>query len=519
MKIISIHTQHDANLSVQIDGKIVFVLELERIFNQRYFSSSNDSEEFENEWEEALQTVYDLIGVVHFDYAITNWVFPSQVSVLKSIIRANKWLKCSHHHAHAAIGYYTSTLKNPLILSADGGGDDGIFNFYSIQNKSIHLIERNQLNLGTPYRLLATLMPEITNNKPQSRMGHLSLSGKIMGYSALGNIIDSWIEPLKEYYLYYQHPVQALYSLGNLIGLELEEGFCLEKQDAINLAATSQRVFELIVIEKINNKIKNKEYDGIILSGGIALNVIANTKIKEMFNLPIHVSSATNDSGISTGSIFALFPPKKPQNITYIGLPTINNLPSKIKDFGNTFCLYDIAKLLVEEDAIIGVIRNSSEVGPRALGNRSIVCYPNTIQKKEIINKKIKFREWFRPLAPIVQEEKTNIFFDKKIISPYMSFAYPIKKEIQGMFPAIEHLDKTARIQTVTEKQNKWIYDLLEEIDKLTNYPIILNTSFNTRGNPLINSSLEGIKMLKETDLTHVIINDNIYNKEQILSL
>lgn len=519
MNIIAIHTQHDANLSIQINGEIVLVLELERIFNKRYFSCSDDLNTFREEWNKVMNTVYDSLGIKHFHYVITNWVSPRQVKVLKSIINADRWLKCSHHIAHAALGYYTSNLKNPLILSADGGGDDGIFNFFEVKNNKISLLERKLLNLGTPYRLLATLMPEITHNKPQPRMGHLSLSGKIMGYSALGEVVIDWIEPLREYYLFYQYPLQALYSLGNSIGLDLEEGYCLNNEDAVNLAATSQKVFELIIIEELSKKLKSDNYDGIILSGGIALNVVANTKIKELFNMAVHVPSAPNDSGISLGSIFAVFPPTKQQHITYSGLALINNLPPNIKKMGKDFSLAEVAKILVEDDAIIGVIRNNAEVGPRALGNRSIICYPDSIHKKETINKNIKFREWFRPLAPIVQEHKTGVFFENEISSPFMSFAYPLKKELEGMFPAIEHLDKTARLQTVTEQQNNWIYNLLEEINNLTNYPIILNTSFNTKGKPLISNSKEGIEILKNTDLTHVIVNDKIFYKNQILEL
>lgn len=519
MNILSIHTQHDANLSVQINNKIALVLELERIFNKRYYSCSDDPIIFRKEWREVMNEVYAIVGSIRFDYVITNWVAPSKVVILKSIISADKWVKCNHHMAHAALGYYTSSFKAPLILSADGGGNDGVFNFYEIKKDEITLVERKLLNLGTPYRLLATLMPEITHNKQQPRMGHLSLSGKIMGYSALGKVVTEWIEPLKEYYLFYQYPIQALYSLGNRIGLELEEGFCLNKEDAVNLAATSQRVFELIIIDEIGAKLKESKYDGIILSGGVALNVLANTKIKETFKLNVHVPSAPNDSGISLGSIFSLFPPIEQQNITYKGLPLINNLPADINKIGKTFLLAEIARLLVEEDAIIGVIRNNSEVGPRALGNRSIICYPDSIYKKEIINNKIKFREWFRPLAPIVKEDKTSVFFKENISSPFMSFAYPIKKELEGMFPAIEHLDKTARLQTVTINQNKWIYNLLDEIECLTSYPIILNTSFNSNGKPLVTNGKEGLEILKETELTHVIINDKLFCKKKIFKV
>lgn len=511
MNIIAIHTQHDANLTIQIDGEIVLVIELERLFNQRYFTSSDDPIEFHLQWTKALEVVYNQFGKLKFDYAIVNWVVPSKVKLLQSIIDCINWIKCDHHHAHAALGYYTSNLRNPLILSADGGGNDGIFNFYEIINDNIELIERNTLNLGTPYRLLATLMPEITNNRPQPRMGHLSLSGKVMGYSALGEVIDSWIEPLNEYYRYYQYPIQALYSLGIKIGLDLEEGYQLEDKDARNLAATSQKVFENILLDEVSKKV-NKNYDGIILTGGIALNVLANTKLMNRLNMNVHVPSAPNDCGISAGSILAKFPPKEIKDIAYKGLPLIEDLDELTKSLGIPYALADIATILVEQNAIIGVIRNGSEVGPRALGNRSIICYPNCKTKKDIINFNIKDREWFRPFAPLIKEDSSELFFGQKITSPFMSFALPIKDDIQGKFPAIEHVDKTARIQTVNAKQNAWLNELLDEIKHKTNYPILLNTSFNTKGRPLIAKSSEALRILKETNLTHLIINDLIYS-------
>ena len=517
MEIISIHTQHDANLSISVNDEIVLVLELERIFNHRYFSSSHDTKKFEQEWNKAINIATKYTGIKSFDIAITNWVTPSKVKILKNIIKAKQWIKCDHHIAHASLGFYDSEFSNPLILSFDGGGNDGVFNFYNIINNKVNLIDRSLLNLGTAFRLLGSLMPEITNNKEQPRGGHISLSGKIMGYSALGRIKKEWIEPLKNYYRYYQYPMQSLYSLSNDIEVDLEEGIKLDNETARNLAASSQKALEIIVLNEIREKLNGKNYDGIILSGGVALNVINNTLIKETFNLPVHIPSAPNDCGISIGSIYAKFPPKNKQNITYKGLPIINNLPDRIIEKGTNFNLAKIADLLVNKNAIIGVARNRAEVGPRALGNRSIICYPDNIEKKEIINNKIKFREWYRPLAPVIKEDYSKLFFGEKISSPYMSFAYKFKKDLQGNFPTVEHIDKTARLQTVNKNQNNWLYNLLDEIEKLTAYPILLNTSFNTKGKPLLSDSAEAIEILKNTELTHVIINDKLYSKKQII--
>lgn len=515
--IISFHTKHDANLSISIDGEIILILELERIFQKRYFESSEDPEEFKQQWSEVFEIVFNYSGMSEFDIAITNWVKPSKVDILKGLIKAKTWLKCDHHLAHAALGYYDSTFKNPLILSYDGGGNDGVFNFYHVLNNEIIRIERKLLNLGAAYRLLATLMPEITNNQAQPRGGHLALSGKLMGYSALGSVKENWIVPLENYFRFYQYPAQAIYSLSNELELDFEEGSTLENGIARDLAATEQRAIENIVLSEIKSKIGNYNYDGIVLTGGVALNVLINSLISKTFNLPVHVPSAPGDCGISTGSIYALFPPEKKQELTYLGLPIKNNLSESINRRSKKYTLKTLAHLLVNENAMIGVARNRSEVGPRALGNRSIICYPDSKEKKEIINSKIKHREWFRPLAPVIKKDKCDIFFQEKIESPYMSFAYTFKKELRGRFAAVEHFDFSARVQTVTETQNNWLYELLDEIENLTGFPILLNTSFNTKGKPLLTDANEAFLIFKETDLTHLIINDALFFKEEFL--
>jgi carbamoyltransferase len=517
MKIISIHTQHDANITISVNYEIVLVLELERIFRKRYFESSNNEIEFENEWQKAIDISTEFANIQNFDIAITNWVVPSKLRILKKIINAAEWITCDHHLAHAALGFYDSGFTNPLILSFDGGGNDGVFNFYHITNNKIHLIERSLLNLGAAFRLLGSIMPEITNNIDQPRGGHISLSGKIMGYSALGTIQSHWIDPLLTYYKFYQYPMQALYSLSQSINIDLEETAKLDNETARNLAATSQKALEIIVINKIKEKVIKSNYDGIVLTGGVALNVINNTLIKETFDLPVHIPSAPNDCGISLGSIYAKFPSHKKQNITYLGLPLHNNVQQQIIGLGQPFTLKLVASLLVNEDAIIGVARDRSEVGPRALGNRSILCYPDNLNKKGIINDKIKFREWYRPLAPVIKQDKCELFFGKNIYSPYMSFAYKFREELQGKFPTVEHLDKTARLQTVSKSQNVWIYTLLDEVETLTGFPILLNTSFNIKGKPLLSDSFEAVEILRDTELTHVIINDLIFSKEMLI--
>ncbi len=513
-KIIAIHTRHDANLTIASDGQIVLIVELERLFGIRYFRSSSDKDEFRQQWTKALEYAQRITGIRCFDYAITSWVFPSEVNILKNIIRAENWIKCDHHVAHASLGFYDSKFKNPTIVSFDGGGNDGIFNVFSIKDNNIKLISKIPINLGTSYRVLATIMPELTHHRPQPITGELALSGKLMGYSSLGNVINEWIKPLEDYFRDFRSPVQSFYSLSNEIGIDLEPGIDLQDTEARNIAATMQVALENVVISEVS-KFIYPNTDGIILVGGCALNVILNTRIWKHFNIPVTVPSAPNDCGISAGCILHHFPIKKNQYLLYKGIP-FEHGNGRYKKYGKPYTLNEIAKLMVEKEAIIGVVRGNSEVGPRALGNRSILCYPNTKEKKDIVNFKIKEREWFRPLAPIVPFDKQNIFFDDAVHSPYMSFSLKYKDSFRGKFMSVEHIDGTARLQTVTQDQNEWIYSLLEEVGGITGYPILMNTSFNVKGKPLLNSVSEAFNILMTTELSHVIIEDLLFDKKSI---
>ncbi|MHA1248642.1 MAG: carbamoyltransferase C-terminal domain-containing protein [Candidatus Helarchaeota archaeon] len=517
MNIIAFHTLHDANLSISEKGKIKLILELERYYNKRYFASSWNKKEFKKQWKDVIDFALNFTNIKTFDIAITSWVLPSFQNILKELVTATKWITVDHHYAHATYGFFQSKFNNAIILSYDGGGNDGTFNLYYANNNKIHLIEWKPLNLGTAYRLLAKCMPEIRKIQPQPRNGDLTLAGKIMGYSAYGKIKKEWIPAIKEYYLKFQTPLQALYTLGNKLDLNLEYNR-LDIKNSRDLAKTSQYVFEEIVLSYLKKKIKNFDVEGIVITGGCALNILTNTRIKEELGIQTYVPPAPNDSSISSGAIWAIKPPLEHQQITYLGMPLIKDIDlnylEDLNPIKNPSMKY-LANLLAQ-GKIIGVAKGRSEIGPRALGNRSILCYPDKIEIKERLNKEIKFREWFRPFAPIIHEDATDLFFGKKFKSPFMNFCYKLKDILRNKFPAIVHIDGTVRVQTVNSRENKWIYELLEEIKKILGYPILLNTSFNSKGKPLLSRYSTALKILKNTSLDYVLLEDYLISKEML---
>ena len=171
----------------------------------------------------------------------------------------------------------------------------------------------------------------------------------------------------------------------------------------------------------------------------------------------------------------------------------------------------DIAQLL-KDGKILGLVYGDSEVGPRALGNRSIVCDPNIADMKDILNSKVKFREWYRPFAPFCKKEDAHKYFDSPNFEnlEYMSYAPRVKVDT---LPSITHVDGTARLQTVTEESHKEFYELLTEFGKISDTNVLLNTSFNIRGYPILSSIKDALYALNNTQMDYVVIDDYLFEK------
>ena len=207
------------------------------------------------------------------------------------------------------------------------------------------------------------------------------------------------------------------------------------------------------------------------------------------------------------------------QPILYAGplLFDLAKVPSYVTLAGNDGArqvnVEELADIL-NKGAIVAIVRGRSEFGPRALGHRSLVAVPHLQGMKERMNR-LKYREWWRPVAPMVTiEDARRLFVGSQIWSPYMTFAVKIKNEYVASLPAVVHFDGSARLQTVDQKQNKWLWDLLEAVKKKTGKAMLCNTSFNTRGKPILNRMNEAMKMLMELeDLDYVLVDDVLFNK------
>jgi carbamoyltransferase len=205
--------------------------------------------------------------------------------------------------------------------------------------------------------------------------------------------------------------------------------------------------------------------------------------------------------------------PQEPFDATYSGLELfdIDALGHYIQNFYNTTTTYfDINKMTDDliDGKIIGVARGKAEHGPRALGNRSILCNPSIPDMKDILNEKVKHREWYRPFAPVVRLEDVSKYFEWEGESKWMSFCPKVKEEWRDKLTAITHVDGTARVQTVTKEDNEWLYNLLTEMDRKTGVGVLLNTSFNVDGSPILSTIKEAFKILESTQMDGLLLED-----------
>ena len=273
----------------------------------------------------------------------------------------------------------------------------------------------------------------------------------------------------------------------------------------------------------------------LVLAGGVALNCVANGRIvREAGFDNVWIQPAAGDNGIAIGCAYygRLAIQKKPRTfvmtqatlgVTYpddVARRVGNPLLVTRKTFngpGESICR-EAAKLLSEGN-VFGWFQGRCEFGPRALGNRSILGDPRRPEMKDKLNKRVKFRQAFRPFAPIVPYERAKDIFVGEDESPFMLRAKQVRPEWKDRIPAIVHVDGTARVQTVRREQNERMYDLLMEFDKLTGVPVLVNTSFNIKGEPIVETPQDAMNCFIHTGIDYLALHDTLVSKNALYKI
>jgi len=522
MTNIAFYGSHNASIAIERDGKILEVIELERWVNVKNAGYGQYLTSYAREFilPEILQYIKDKYNIDYFDNCIhmnTECYHNGVQYFFYQNIPAKRYVYGEHHKAHACNSIYQSPHREALIVSFDGGGNDGWFNVYRIEKGGYpELLEKIDKNFGVCYSIFGIVCPQINKEPSYAIQGNLVYAGKLMGLASYGKVRDEWFDEFNKWY-----DLQAgvphdtlLIEMLNRLKIPLDDKNQASDHDAKDLAATNQFIFEKRFMDNVQPYLDQYPNLPLHIAGGCALNVLLNTKLSKLRET--FVAPNASDCGLAVGMLLMESMPYKPVDITYKGLPVTDkyNL-SRILEENTKHEKYSVSKMvkLIKDGKIIGVVRGGSEHGPRALGNRSILCDPTIPDMKDILNAKVKNREYYRPFAPVVRLEDVNKYFEWDKECTYMSYCPKVREEYVDKIPSVVHIDKTARVQTVTKQQNEWLYEILTELDKQTGIGVLINTSFNQAGKPLVNSYMDAIEVLKTTQMDGVILNDMLICK------
>jgi len=484
-----------------------------------------------------------------------------------------KLLFPEHHLSHAASAYYPSPFQDAAILTLDGVGEWATTTISHGKQNKIKLLK--ELNFPHSLGLLYSSFTYYLGFKVNSG------EYKLMGLAPYGNpnskevddfknkIYDSLID-LKEDGSFLMNMKYFNYTTGlkmcnnklwfKLFSFERRKPDDKLKQCHMNLALAIQEVTEEIVLKLAETAKELTKSENVVLAGGVALNSVANGKLlkAEIFE-NIWIQPASGDAGGALGAALASFYiEQNNRRLTlnnsfdhmkgsYLG-PEFSQVDIKrvaLKynakfDFFNDFndLSKNVAKILSDE-YVVGWFQGRMEYGPRALGNRSILGDARSPNMQKKMNLKIKYREGFRPFAPSVLEEDVSNYFSLDVKSPYMLLVVPIiekiKKEapvnynelglydrlyhLRSIIPAITHVDFSARIQSVSKSTNPRYWRLINEFKKITKSSVIINTSFNVRGEPIVCTPDDAFRCFMRTEMDYLVIGDYLFNKKEQKSL
>ncbi len=433
-----------------------------------------------------------------------------------------------HHPAHAASAFLCSPFDEAALLSIDYVGEwaatwTGIGRGADITR----LRQANYPNsLGVFYSALTDYLGFLRASDEYKVMG-LASYGEPVYYEALKKVLrpqeDGWYRIDHRYTAWHYLP-------GSRCGYFSEKfirefGPPRKKGEPItehhqNLAASAQRLLEDIVLRLAEHLRRETGLTKLCLAGGVALNCSMNGRLKRESGFEdIWIQPASGDDGIAIGAALQLHHrfngPKRGYTMTQANLgPDIDNEAieahlklTKTPYTRSTDISSDAARLLAE-GKIVGWYQGRMEFGPRALGNRSILADPTRADMKDLVNTYVKFREEFRPFAPSVLAERAPEYFEGCTDSPFMLFVYPVRPDKQAEVPAITHIDGTARVQTVTEASNPRYYQLIKAFEAIRGVPMVLNTSFNVMGEPIVHTPADALRCFYGTGMDALAMGD-----------
>ncbi len=488
-----------------------------------------------------------------------NLIFNELKKIDKNFFSQDKIKFSEHHLSHAASAFYPSPFEEACILTLDGVGEWATTTIGLGKKNKIEILEEIHFphSIGLLYSAFTYYLGFKVNSGEYKVMGLAPYGQPKFKKIIMENLIDikddGSFAMNMDFFSYATDLKMINKKFENLFGEKVRKNEAEElKQFHMDIASSIQVVTEEIIL-KISKYIINKyKIKNLCLAGGVALNCVANGKIlREKIFENIWIQPAAGDAGGSLGAALIYWYQelenkrdqiKDNMNGSYLG-PKYSDeeIKSELEKNNANFKKYsekEVLKLVsnyLSKNKAVGWFQGRMEYGPRALGNRSILANAKSRDMQKDLNLKVKFRESFRPFAPAILKEKVNEYFELDKDSPYMLLVSNIKEkvkvqipkeknqnltglnklnEIRSKIPAVTHVDYSARIQTVDKKINKKFYNLIEEFDKLESCPILVNTSFNIRSEPIVCTPYDAFKCFMGTNLDVLVIENFILLKK-----
>lgn len=453
-----------------------------------------------------------------------------------------------HHLSHAFSTYFTSGFDEAIILIADGGGEivgnmeesESIFIGRGaditcveqrIQSQFVHTLSRPQ-NYIFPFMNPSFINDSVSMGKKYEQITRLigfgyGEEGKTMGLSSYGtDEINKETVPLKN--------INFKLSFGDILSeihedyLHSNESFSSYiKHNKANIAQSVQKYTERQVAKIIKYLLDKYGIRNICLAGGLFLNCPINHKLLETFeNIKVHICPCAGDDGQAIGNAFAAFKlsghelHNSSTPIPYLGISysdfeikaALNRKMLSYKYMDDDILAQFIAQSIYA-NKIVGFFYGRSEIGPRALCHRSILANPCWEGMKDYLNQRVKHRESFRPFAPAVKEDAQFEYFALLQESPYMLFAAQVREKHKASIPSVTHIDGTARVQAVAAEDNPLMYKVLNSFESISGVPVVLNTSFNDNGEPIVESPDDAVRTFLRTNIDVLVLNNFVVEK------
>ena len=469
-------------------------------------------------------------GFITFPRVLPSWL--SEKLNLRKTIRDElpgfrkecKILFTEHHQSHAASAFYPSPFKEAAILTVDGVGEWATSTIGRGSGNDIEILKELRFphSLGLLYSAFTAYCGFRINSGEYKLMGLAPYGEPKYAPAILDHLIDLkpdgsfWLN--MDYFAFLRSLVMTNDKFHALFGGPPRKPESPIETRHKHVAASIQAVTNEVMLRLARHAREITGLKHLCMAGGVALNCVANGCIlRERIFDDLWIQPAAGDAGGALGAALTLAKTRCDMQASLLGPEfTDAEIESTLRSHSAVYDKVDDKELLqrtaelIASEKVVGWVQGRMEFGPRALGNRSILGDARSPKMQSQMNLKIKFRESFRPFAPVVRLERTPDYFDLDRESPYMLLVAPV---FQKGIPAVTHVDNSARIQTLKREDNPRFYALLETFEKLTGCPVMINTSFNVRGEPIVCTPDDAYRCLVNTEMDHLVIGNFVLDR------